>query len=309
MFSGASNLAAGVDKAFIFIFSIAFIFIIGITVFMIYSVIHFNRKKGKPARQFSGSNKLEAIWTGIPLILVLLMFYFGWVGFAPMRNPPKDAMTVTAIGRKWEFEFDYGNGMKSKQLVLPVNKPVRINLKSEDVNHSLSIPAFRVKEDMIPSYNDYLWFTPTYVGSFQIFCSEYCGLLHSAMLSKAIIKEQPDFDKWFEELKKTEIKPDHPGLVLVRNTGCLACHSLDGSKLVGPSFKGLYGSMRDEVTPGGLKKILADTAFIRRAIYEPDAEMALGYGRSLMKTYKGIVSEQDLVTITDYLKTLGTTEK
>ncbi len=309
MFSGASNLAAGVDKAFIFIFSIAFIFIIGITVFMIYSVIHFNRKKGKPARQFSGSNKLEAIWTGIPLILVLLMFYFGWVGFAPMRNPPKDAMTVTAIGRKWEFEFDYGNGMKSKQLVLPVNKPVRINLNSEDVNHSLSIPAFRVKEDMIPSYNDYLWFTPTYVGSFQIFCSEYCGLLHSAMLSKAIIKEQPDFDKWFEELKKTEIKPDHPGLVLVRNTGCLACHSLDGSKLVGPSFKGLYGSMRDEVTPGGLKKILADTAFIRRAIYEPDAEMALGYGRSLMKTYKGIVSEQDLVTITDYLKTLGTTEK
>ena len=309
MFSGASNLAAGVDKAFIFIFSIAFIFIIGITVFMIYSVIHFNRKKGKPARQFSGSNKLEAIWTGIPLILVLLMFYFGWVGFATMRNPPKDAMTVTAIGRKWEFEFDYGNGMKSKQLVLPVNKPVRINLKSEDVNHSLSIPAFRVKEDMIPSYNDYLWFTPTYVGSFQIFCSEYCGLLHSAMLSKAIIKEQPDFDKWFEELKKTEIKPDHPGLVLVRNTGCLACHSLDGSKLVGPSFKGLYGSMRDEVTPGGLKKILADTAFIRRAIYEPDAEMALGYGRSLMKTYKGIVSEQDLVTITDYLKTLGTTEK
>jgi cytochrome c oxidase subunit II len=309
MFSGASNLAAGVDKAFIFIFSIAFIFIIGITVFMIWSVIRFNRKKGKPAQQFSGSTKLEVIWTGIPLILVLLMFYFGWVGFAPMRNPPKDAMTVTAIGRKWEFEFDYGNGMKSKQLVLPVNKAVRINLKSEDVNHSLSIPAFRVKEDLIPGYNDFLWFVPTYVGSYQIFCSEYCGLLHSAMMSKAIIMEQSEYDKWFGDLKKTEIKPDHPGLVLARNTGCLACHSTDGSRLVGPTFKGLFGSVRDEVTPGGLKKIPADTAFIRRAIYEPDAEMALGFGKSLMKTYKGVLSETDVKTITEFLMTLSSKEK
>ena len=309
MFSGASNLAAGVDKAFIFIFSIAFIFIVGITIFMIYSVIHFNRKKGKPARQFSGSIKLEVIWTAIPLILVLLMFYFGWVGFAPMRKPPKDAMVVTAIGRKWEFEFDYGNGMKSKQLVLPVNKAVRINLKSEDVNHSLSIPAFRVKEDLIPGYNDFLWFVPTYVGTFQIFCSEYCGLLHSAMMSKAVIMEQADFDKWFTELRKTEIKPDHPGLVLARNTGCLACHSTDGSKLVGPSFRALYGSVRNEVTPGGLKKILADSVFIKRAIYEPDAEMALGFGKSLMKSYKGVLNDADVRTITDYLKTISETGK
>ena len=309
MFSGASNLAAGVDKAFVFIFSIAFIFIIGITAFMIYTVIHYNRKKGKPARQFSGSTKLEVVWTVVPLILVLLMFYFGWVGFAPMRNPPKDALVVTAIGRKWEWEFDYGNGMKAKQLVLPVNKAVRINLKSEDVNHSLSIPAFRVKEDVIPGYNDFLWFIPSFVGSYEIFCSEYCGLLHSAMLSKVVIMNQTEYDKWFEELKKTGPPQDHPGLVMLRNTGCLACHSIDGSKLVGPTFKGLFGSQRNEVTPSGLKKIMADTTFIRRSIYDPDAEMALGFGKSLMKSYKGLVTEQDLKTIIEYLKTLSGKEK
>lgn len=309
MFSGASNLAAGVDKAFIFIFSIAFIFIVGITVFMIYTVIHYNRRKGKPARQFSGSTTLEVVWTGVPLILVLLMFYFGWVGFAPMRKPPKDAMVVTAIGRKWEWAFDYGNGMQSKQLVLPVNKAVRINLKSEDVNHSLSIPAFRVKEDLIPGYNDFLWFVPTYVGSYEIFCSEYCGLLHSAMLSKAVIMNQADFDRWFDDLKKTEIQPDHPGLVIVRNTGCLACHSIDGSKLVGPTFKGLFGSERSEVTSGGLKKIMADSVFIKRAVYEPDSEVALGFSKSLMKSYKGMLSEKDLRIIIEYLKTLSGKEK
>jgi cytochrome c oxidase subunit II len=309
MFSGASNLAAGVDKAFVFIFSVAFIFIIGITAFMIYTVIHYNRKKGKPAKQFSGSIKLEVIWTGVPLILVLLMFYFGWVGFAPMRKPPKDAMVVTAIARKWEWEFDYGNGMKSKQLVLPVNRAVRINLKSVDVNHSLSIPAFRVKEDLIPGYNDFLWFIPSFVGSYEIFCSEYCGLLHSAMLSKAVIMSQTDFDKWFDDLKKTGIQPDHPGLILLRNTGCLACHTTDGSKLVGPSFKELYGSERDEMTPGGMKKIMADSLFIKRAVYYPDAEVALGFSKSLMKSYRDILTDAELRTIIEYMKTLSGKEK
>ena len=114
MFSGASNLADGVDRAFVFIFAIAFIFIIGITAFMIWTVIKYNRKKNKPAKQFTGSTKLEIIWTVIPTILVLLMFYFGWVGFAPMRQVPEDAMTVKAIGSMWEWEFDYGDGKVAK---------------------------------------------------------------------------------------------------------------------------------------------------------------------------------------------------
>jgi len=161
MFTGASNLAEGVDKTFIFISIIAFIFIVGITVFMIYTVIHFSRKKGKKPKQFSGSTRLEVLWFTVSLILVILMFYYGLVPYAKMCNVPVDAMPITAIGRMWKWEFDYGNGMKSKELVVPLNRAIKINLKSEDVNHSLFIPAFRVKEDAIPGYNNYLWFIPT----------------------------------------------------------------------------------------------------------------------------------------------------
>jgi cytochrome c oxidase subunit II len=304
MFTGASNLAEGVDKTFIFIFTIAFIFIVGITAFMIYTVIHFSRKKGRPARQFTGSIKLEILWTAIPLIIVMMMFYYGWVGFAPMRKVPADAMNVTAIGRMWQWEFDYGNGMKSKELVLPLNKPVRVALKSEDVNHSLFIPAFRVKEDVIPGYDNYLWFTPTIVGEYEILCTEYCGLLHSGMLSKARVLEQTDYDKWFSEFKASSVQSEPDGYLLLRNTGCIACHSLDGSKLVGPSFLGLYGKER-QVTSGNRQvSVSANEKYIQNSIYDPDSQVVSGFNKGLMKSYKEILKESDVRIITDYLKTL-----
>lgn len=305
MFTGASNLAEGVDRTFIFIFSIAAIFIIGITVFMIYTVIHYNRKKGKPARQFRGNARLEAAWITIPTIIVLIMFYFGWTGFAPMRNVPSDAMVITAIGRMWEWEFDYGDSIKSRDLVVPVGKPVRVNLKSEDVNHSLFIPAFRVKEDVIPGYNNFLWFTPTIVGEYEILCTEYCGLLHSSMLAKARVMEQEDYDLWFAEFKKAARIPEPDGYLLLRNTGCIACHSIDGSKLVGPSFKKLFGTERTVMTSSGPKTIRADEKYIATSIYNPDDEIVTGYNKGLMQSYKNTLKEADIQIITDYLKSLA----
>jgi cytochrome c oxidase subunit 2 len=305
MFTGASNMAEGVDRTFIFIFTIAAVFIIGITVFMIFTVIRFSRKKGKEARQFRGNIKLEALWITIPTILVLIMFYFGWAGFAPMRNVPDDAMTITAIGRMWEWEFDYGNGMKSKDLVVPVNKAVRVNLKSEDVNHSLFIPAFRVKEDVIPGYSNYLWFIPTMPGEYEILCTEYCGLLHSSMLAKAKVLEQEAYDVWFSEFKNTVREPEPDGYLLLRNTGCIACHSLDGTKLVGPSFKNLFGEERIVISGTGQKSVTANEEYILNSIYEPDSELVAGYGKGLMQSYKGVIKESDIQIIIDYLKTLA----
>ena len=141
-------MVEGVDRAFAFIFITAIVFIVGITGFMIWTVIRYNEKRVKKAKQFTGSNTLEIIWTVIPLILVMVMFYLGWIGFAPMRNVPDNAMKVKAIGRMWEWQFDYGDGKLAKELVIPVNQPVKLELFSEDVNHSLFIPAFRVKEDI-----------------------------------------------------------------------------------------------------------------------------------------------------------------
>jgi cytochrome c oxidase subunit 2 len=305
MFTGASNLAEGVDRTFMFIFTIAAIFIIGITIFMIYTVIRLNRKKGRPAMQFRGNAKLEAIWILVPTILVLIMFHFGWAGFAPMRNVPSDAMVITAIGRMWEWEFDYGDGMKSRDLVVPVGKPVRVNLKSEDVNHSLFIPAFRVKEDVIPGYNNYLWFIPTIAGEYEILCTEYCGLLHSSMLAKAKVLEQSEYDKWFTEFKSTSREAEPDGYLLLRNTGCIACHSLDGSKLVGPSFKNLYGTETTVLTSSGQKRLIADENYIKNSIYNPDDEIVTGYSKGLMQSYRDILKEADIQVITEYLKSLA----
>jgi cytochrome c oxidase subunit II len=302
---GASNMAEGVDRTFILIFSIALVFIIGITAFMIYTVIRFSRKKGKPAMQFSGSTTLEVIWTVIPLALVMVMFYYGWTGFARMRNVPEDAMPVKVTGRMWEWEFDYGNGLKSKNLVVPVNKPVRLNLHSEDVNHGLFIPAFRVKEDVIPGYDNYLWFIPTIEGEYEILCSSYCGLLHSGMLSKAIVVNQDSYEKWISGLKVETEKPLPEGFRLLQSTGCLACHSTDGKNLVGPTFKGLFGSERNVMEGNKVIKVVADENYIKRSVYEPDAQVVSGFNKGIMKSYKGILSENDMSVITGYFKTLN----
>jgi cytochrome c oxidase subunit 2 len=304
MYSGASNFAEGVDKAFIFIFSVAFLFIIAITAFMIWSVIKFNRKKGLPAKQFEGSIKLELLWTIVPLIIVVIMFQIGWKGFAPMRKPPQDAMVITAIGRMWEWEFDYGNNMKSRDLVVPVNKPVRLNLVSEDVNHSLFIPAFRVKEDVIPGYNNFLWFIPTIEGEYEVLCTEYCGLLHSGMLAKAKVVDQEKYELWFSELETIANKPLPEGFLLLQSTGCLACHSIDGKNLVGPSFKGLFGSKRNVVENGNTLELTADEAYFRSSVYDPDRQLVSGFQKGLMKSYTELLSEENLQIIIDYIKTL-----
>lgn len=302
LFNEGSNLAGGVDRAFIFIFTIAIIFTVGITALMIYILVHFSRRRNKNPQQFSGNARLETVWTVVPIIIVLAMFYFGWVGFAPMRQAPADAMQVKVIGRMWRWEFDYGNGKISKELVIPFNRDIRLNLVSLDVNHSLFIPAFRVKEDVVPGYNNYLWFRPVRKGTYDIYCSEYCGLDHSAMLAKTVVVDSLDFNKWLAELKVTENLPEHPGLTLINKNGCLTCHSLDGSRIVGPSFKGLYGRKTVVVTAAGDKEIVADADYIKRSVYDPNVEVVKGYNQGLMQSYQGKISPEELDKIVDYFK-------
>ena len=303
LFNEGSNLAGAVDRAFAFIFAISFLFTIAITALMIYILIHFSRKRNKHPQQFSGNTRLEIIWTIIPLIIVLLMFYFGWAGFAPMRKVPADAMQVKVIGRMWSWEFDYGNGKISKELVVPYERNVRLNLFSADVNHSLFIPAFRVKEDVVPGYNNYLWFRPVMKGTFDIYCSEYCGLAHSGMLAKAVVVDSLDFKKWLADLKVTGNLPDHPGLAIIKANACITCHSLDGSKIIGPTFKGLYGRKSTVITDAGEKEIEANDEYIKRSIYEPNAEIVKGFNKGLMQSYKEKINAEEMAKIIDYFKT------
>jgi cytochrome c oxidase subunit 2 len=305
MFEGASNLAAGVDRAFAVILAISIFFTVGITLFMIWTLFKFNRKKGLPARQFTGSTTLEIIWTGIPLILVIVIFIYGWKGYAPMRKVPADAMQVTVIGRMWEWSFDYGNGKLSKTLVLPQDKAVKLNLHSVDVNHGFFIPAFRVKEDVIPGYNNWLWFIPKYKGEYDIFCTSYCGLQHSGMNSKASVIDEAEFNKWLEELPATGNIPDPEGLTLLKNTGCIACHSLDGAKLVGPTFQGVYGKKSIVVTDGKDVEIVVDDAYLKASILEPNKDVVKGFNKGLMQPYRDKLTDEQIAKIIDYLKTLS----
>jgi len=304
MYSGASNFVEGVDKAFMLIMGISIFFLIGITIVMIIFLFKYSRKKNKKPSTNDGSIKLEIIWTAIPLVLVMLMFYYGWVGYAPMRKVPDDAMLVKVTGKMWQWIFEYENGKTSLDLVIPINKPVRLDLYSPDVNHSLFIPAFRVKEDVVPGYDNYLWFTPYYIGDYEILCAEYCGLMHSYMTAKAKVVSQEEFDAWIADFNPEEKQPDHPGLLVINANACTACHSLDGTRLVGSSFKDLWEAKKIVLVGGKEKEITVNEEYIKKSIYDPDAEIVQGFNKGLMRSYTGVISEEDANKIVEYLKTL-----
>ena len=304
----ASNFVAGVDEAFVFIMGVSFIFLIGLTFTMLYFVYKYNQKKNPVATQIKGSTKLEIIWTVIPTILVLVMFYYGWAGWVPMRNPPKDSFNIKVVARMWNFTFEYENGKKTDTLFVPQNKAVRLNLNSLDVIHSLYIPAFRIKEDVVPGSEKFVWFIPQKEGIYDLFCTEYCGLNHSYMLNQVKVMPDKEFNAWYvDTTKRVAVALDSPtenGKRIMKNIGCFACHSVDGTKLVGPSFKGIYGHTATVITGGNEREITVDDEYIKKSIYEPNADVVKGYNKGLMLSYTGQLSEEEVKQITEYLKTL-----
>lgn len=306
MNTGASSFSQGVDTAFIVILSISLFFLVGITVAMIWFVIRYNRKRNPKPRDVKDNTKLEIIWTVIPTILVLVMFYYGWIGYTPMRKVPNGAMEVKATGRMWSWQFDYPNGKQSNVLVVPLGKPVKLDLYSPDVLHSLYIPAFRVKEDVVPGLNNYMWFQADKLGEYDILCAEYCGVQHAYMLSKVKVVPEEEFLVWFNTREPESDTLESVGLQILKKNGCLACHSQDGSKLVGPSFKGLAGSQRKVTTSSGEEKtIIADDAYIERSIYDPNAEVVEGFSKNLMVSYKEQITPEEVKEIVQFLKTLN----
>lgn len=304
MFSNASNFVHGVDNAFLVIGGISLFFLISLTTLMIYFVIRYSKKRHAKAIQVEDNNWLEFTWTSIPLVLVLIMFYFGWQGFIPMRKAPQDAMHVKAIGKMWKWTFEYEGNKQSDTLVLPINKAVKLDLISTDVLHGFSVPAFRIKEDVVPNKKNYSWFIPGELGDFDIFCTVYCGLSHSYMYAIIRVVPQQQFDKWLAALPVKKAQDSNLGYKTLEKNGCLACHSLNGTKLVGPSLKGIYGTSIDVMTSGSKRKVTVDDAYIKKSIYEPDADVPVDYQAGVMKSYKGIITDKDLEQINQYLKEL-----
>ena len=305
----ASNFVSTFNTSFYFIAGISLLLLTGLTVIMLYFVFRYNNKKNKIAVQNEGNTRLEIIWTVIPIILSLAMFYFGWAGWKPMRNAPKDAINITSVARMWNFSFQYENGTQSRDLIIPVNTPVKINLISLDVIHSLYIPAFRIKSDMVPGREKMMWFLPEAIGIYDLFCAEYCGLQHSYMNAKVKVISKEDYAKWYTDSSKISVMaagsvPGSEGLAILKAQGCNACHSSDGSKIIGPSYLNLYGGKQVVIREGKEISLTVDDEYIKRSIYDPNIEIVKGYPKGLMQSYKATLSDNDISKIIEYLKTL-----
>jgi cytochrome c oxidase subunit 2 len=302
MYPEVSNFVEGVDKAFLIIFGISIFFLIGITTVMLIFVRKYRRAVHPKATQIHEYVWVELSWIIIPTILVLLMFYYGYEAYSPMENPPKDAMVVKTYGKMWEWSFEYSNGKTSKELVVPINKAVRLNLISLDVIHGFFVPAFRIKEDVVPGKTNFVWFIPKDYGDYEILCSAYCGLKHSFMESKVVVVSEARFKTWLDSLPEKKVEPE--GLTLIKNNACTGCHSLDGAKNVGPTFLKLFDSKVIITDDDQDKEITADEIYLRRSIIEPNAEIVKGYQSGIMKSYHGIIKNDDIKKIIEYIKTL-----
>lgn len=295
--NGASSYSGLVDEAFIFILGTSLLLLIGVTAAMITFVIKYRRSKNPNPAQIEGSVTLETLWTVLPTILVLVMFYYGWAGFKVMRDIPDDAMPVTVRAQMWSWVFEYEDGRQSTELIVPTGRNVKLNLESVDVIHSFFVPAFRLKEDCVPGRHNKAWFKSTRDGEYNIFCAEYCGERHSAMLS--LVKSIPpeEFDAWMG----VESGPP-AGAQLLAVKGCTACHSLDGSKLIGPSFKGIWGKTETVITDGVEREIVVDEEYIMRSLLEPNADLVKGYKEGLMPAQDALLNEEERQAVIEVLK-------
>lgn len=311
MFAQVSGIAEKVDNAFIYILFISVFLLALITFLMIYFVMKYSHKKNKEAEDIEGSKALEIIWTIIPTALVMSMFYYGWTGFKIMRGVPKDGLKINVSAQMWFWRFSYENGIESDLLRVPKGKPIVLELTSRDVIHSLYIPALRIKEDAVAGMKTHLWFRADKEGEYDILCAEYCGQRHSYMLSKLIVLSEDKFNAWYEQASKgsktsetkSKASKKDKGFELLKIKGCLTCHSIDGTPLVGPTFKGIYGRKEIVITSGKERTIIVDDNYIKKSLTEPNADVVKGF-QPIMPSQKDLLKDKDISEIIEYLKNL-----
>jgi cytochrome c oxidase subunit 2 len=316
MVTGWPTMSNPADDTFFFIMGISVALLALNTGVMIYFVIRYSKKRNPQAEDVKENIPLEVIWTVIPTLLVLAIFFVGWKGFQYMRTAPPDAMIVKVLARQWSWTFTYENGRQDSVLRVPIRKPVKLLITSADVLHSLYIPAYRIKEDAVPGRETHLWFLPDELGSYDLFCTEYCGVGHAAMITTVEVMQEKDFSAWYQgdvraaaaarksatiAKKKESIRPD--GAKLFQVKGCIACHSTDGTAKIGPTLKGVLGRRVTVVTGGAEREIAADAEYIRRALLDPQSDVVKGFP-PIMPSQKGLLSDQEIDEIIEYIKTL-----
>jgi cytochrome c oxidase subunit 2 len=243
------------------------------------------------------------VWTAIPLGISMVIFVWGAVIYFHLQRPPANALDVYGVGKQWMWKFQHPGGQREiNALHVPMGRPVKVTLISQDVIHDFFVPAFRVKIDVLPNRYTYTWFTPTLPGTYHLFCSQYCGTKHSGMIGEVTVMKPEDYATWLAS-GKAEGSLASQGEKLFQEFGCITCHRAD-SGARGPNLQGLYGR---PVRLSDNRVIIADDNYIRESILQPNAKIVSGF-QPIMPTFQGVVSEEGLIQITEYLKSLSEQE-
>lgn len=302
-----STLAQNTDSLFWFVHLSGLALTIGLIGVIIYFVIKYRRKSDDEVTPLiTHNNKLEVTWSVIPLIIVLIIFGWGYQVFMDQRVAPDDAYEVNVTGQKWIWQFTYENGARTNgELHVPAGRPVKLVMNSSDVIHSFYVPDYRIKQDVLPGRYTEVWFNAAEPGESIVFCTEYCGTSHSDMMAKVIVHEEEEFQNWLADnsgggSKPEDLAPAEWGEQLAQEWACTTCHSTDGSSLTGPTWQGVFGS--EEALADG-STVTVDENYLRESILEPSAKVVDGFP-DVMNTYQGQLSDEQINAIIEYIKTL-----
>jgi cytochrome c oxidase subunit 2 len=302
-----SAFAEQVDVTFLGIYWLSVVLFLGITISALYFAWRFRYKPGRVTPHQTHNTLLEVVWTVIPLLICVGLFFWGMNGYMKYAVAPGDAMEIEVTGKQWLWEFTYPDGSKTiNDLHLPVNKPAKFVMTSEDVLHDFFVPDMRVKMDVVPGRYTQIWFTPTVLGQHTFTCAEYCGKDHSGMKGILTVESDEEFRKfvatggteWEDYAKKGDWAGW--GALQYKRKGCESCHSIDGTKSKGPTWKGLFG--KTETLADG-KTVVVDDAYIQESIYNPTAKVVQSY-QPIMPTFQGSVRNHELKGLIEYIKTL-----
>jgi len=297
-------MASRVDTHFWFLLGVAAFFTTLIAGLIVYFMVKYRRRSDDEVPGIvHGSLALEAGWSIIPFLITLVVFFWGASIYVTLARPPDDATQVNVVGRQWMWKVQHMDGRREiNELHVAVGRPVRLVLTSEDVIHSFFIPAFRVKMDAVPGIYTQLWFEPTKVGTYHLFCAEYCGTLHAGMIGRIVVMEPDEFQRWLSGPAPgaaAGLPVALAGEQVFQEQGCGSCHRADAARA--PNLAGLFGST---VRLADGSTVTADAAYVRESILRPAAKVVANY-EPIMPTYQGILSEESVMQLIEYVKTLG----
>ncbi|MBX3297538.1 MAG: cytochrome c oxidase subunit II [Acidobacteria bacterium] len=298
----ASSFSWQVDALYFYLIAISVAFMIPIVAAIFWFIVRYReREKFATPEEIHGSIVLETVWSIIPFIISMTIFLGGAVVYYTQYRPPDDAMQVYVVGKQWMWKIQHETGQREiNQLHVPVNTKVKLTMTTEDVLHDFSIPAFRTKADVVPGRYTYLWFEATKPGTYHLFCAEYCGLNHSGMIGSVVVLEQDDFERWLQGNASNQTPVEQGRDLFENKLGCASCHAA-GSGQRGAALENIYGK---EVKFVGGGSAIVDDEYLRNSILNPSSQVVEGY-QPIMPTFKGQVTEEQLIALVAYIKSLS----